>query len=164
MVRRKQKHCAPQQMVRAPAPIGLLSHVSTPLRFGLFHPLTCMIGSSCSEEVKSTCVEALSFFLGTCVPTPKRVFRSKWRSSQCFRGSYSFVQVGSSGEDIDAIAAPLAFGSGGGLLFAGEHTHRYCYSTMHAAHLTGVRAADLITASSLRPAGSRAPEASSGVS
>lgn len=38
------------------------------------------------------------------------------------RGSYSFVPVGASGQDIDELAKPE--GEEMSLAFAGEHTHR----------------------------------------
>lgn len=76
--------------------------------------------------------------------------RSRWGSNPLFRGSYSYVAVGSSGKDIDTLAEPLPRPSNNGdliksplqLLFAGEATHRYCYSTTHGAFLSGVREAE----------------------
>uniref|UniRef100_A0A674J0C1 Peroxisomal N(1)-acetyl-spermine/spermidine oxidase n=1 Tax=Terrapene triunguis TaxID=2587831 RepID=A0A674J0C1_9SAUR len=38
---------------------------------------------------------------------PKKVMRSQWHSAPYTRGSYSYVAVGSSGDDIDALAQPL---------------------------------------------------------
>ncbi|KAH7301580.1 hypothetical protein KP509_23G033200 [Ceratopteris richardii] len=84
--------------------------------------------------------------------------RSKWGSNPLFRGSYSYVAVGSSGADIDVLAEPLprsapppdvavaslcpTEGRPLQLLFAGEATHRHCYSTTHGAFLSGVREAE----------------------
>ncbi|CAO2197884.1 unnamed protein product [Urochloa humidicola] len=79
-----------------------------------------------------------------------RVKRSGWATDPLFLGSYSYVAVGSSGEDLDRMAEPLPRGPGDDgrapppprVLFAGEATHRTHYSTTHAAYLSGVREAN----------------------
>jgi polyamine oxidase len=53
------------------------------------------------------------------------------------RGSYSFVPVGSSLQDIEALARPLEET----LLFAGEHTNAAMFGWAHGAFLSGERAA-----------------------
>ncbi|KAF7037227.1 hypothetical protein CFC21_047661 [Triticum aestivum] len=77
----------------------------------------------------------------------KRIKRSGWATDPLFLGSYSYVAVGSSGEDLDRMAEPLPSGPEAGgtplsVLFAGEATHRTHCSTTHAAYLSGVREAD----------------------
>ncbi|KAE8784561.1 putative polyamine oxidase 5 [Hordeum vulgare] len=77
----------------------------------------------------------------------KRIKRSGWAADPLFLGSYSYVAVGSSGEDLDRMAEPLPRGPEADrtplrVLFAGEATHRTHYSTTHAAYLSGVREAD----------------------
>ena len=79
------------------------------------------------------------------LPAPRSVLRSRWHSAPYTRGSYSYVAVGSSGDDLDLLAQPLpADGKGAQLqvLFAGEATHRTFYSTTHGALLSGWREAD----------------------
>ncbi|KAK1550850.1 hypothetical protein Q3G72_025924 [Acer saccharum] len=93
-----------------------------------------------------------------------KVLKSKWGSDPLFLGSYSYVKVGSSGEDLDSLAEPLpkttstgsdsceSKGGGGGggsvpppplqILFAGEATHRTHYSTTHGAYFSGLREAN----------------------
>ncbi|XVF88755.1 hypothetical protein PTKIN_Ptkin19aG0077000 [Pterospermum kingtungense] len=86
-----------------------------------------------------------------------KVLQSKWGSDPLFLGSYSYVAVGSSGADLDAMAEPLPkavvgssceSGDGGGgvrplqILFAGEATHRTHYSTTHGAYFSGLREAN----------------------
>ncbi|XP_067394892.1 peroxisomal N(1)-acetyl-spermine/spermidine oxidase [Emydura macquarii macquarii] len=77
---------------------------------------------------------------------PKKVLRSQWHSAPYTRGSYSYVAVGSSGDDIDALAQPLPEDAADPrllqILFAGEATHRTFYSTTHGALLSGWREAD----------------------
>lgn len=77
----------------------------------------------------------------------RRIKRSGWATDQLFLGSYSYVAVGSGGEDLDLMAEPLprapeAKRTALLVLFAGEATHRTHYSTTHAAYLSGVREAN----------------------
>ena len=79
-----------------------------------------------------------------------KVLTSKWGTDPLFRGSYSYVGVGSSGEDLDSMAKPLPESSKNGanscpplqILFAGEATHRTHYSTTHGAYFSGLREAN----------------------
>ncbi|XP_022154643.1 probable polyamine oxidase 5 [Momordica charantia] len=80
-----------------------------------------------------------------------KVLKSEWGSDPLFLGSYSYVAVGSSGEDLDAMAEPLPRTENREsspeapalqILFAGEATHRTHYSTTHGAHFSGLREAN----------------------
>ncbi|KAL0374489.1 UNVERIFIED_CONTAM: putative polyamine oxidase 5 [Sesamum radiatum] len=79
-----------------------------------------------------------------------KVLMSHWGSDPLFLGSYSYVAVGSSGDDMDALAEPLPQRSSDldsprsqlQILFAGEATHRTHYSTTHGAYLSGIREAN----------------------
>ncbi|KAL8136512.1 hypothetical protein V2J09_002513 [Rumex salicifolius] len=80
-----------------------------------------------------------------------RILKSKWGSDPLFLGSYSYVAVGSSGDDLDTMAVPLPSEIDGDsgetprplqLLFAGEATHRTHYSTTHGAYFSGLREAN----------------------
>ncbi|XP_071419417.1 peroxisomal N(1)-acetyl-spermine/spermidine oxidase isoform X3 [Pithys albifrons albifrons] len=83
------------------------------------------------------------------LPAPRSVLRSRWHSAPYTRGSYSYVAVGSSGDDIDVLAQPLPEDPQDPrplqLLFAGEATHRTFYSTTHGALLSGWREAERLT-------------------
>ncbi|KAJ3684735.1 hypothetical protein LUZ61_013899 [Rhynchospora tenuis] len=75
------------------------------------------------------------------------VKRSRWGTDPSFLGSYSYVSVASSIEDLDLMAEPLPRGKGLEvprlqILFAGEATHRTHYSTTHGAYYSGIREAD----------------------
>lgn len=81
----------------------------------------------------------------------KKVLRSKWGTDPLFLGSYSYVAVGSSGDDFDTLAEPLPRAKDCGsvaaspplqVLFAGEATHRTHYSTTHGAYFSGLREAN----------------------
>ncbi|XP_036785580.1 peroxisomal N(1)-acetyl-spermine/spermidine oxidase isoform X2 [Manis pentadactyla] len=83
------------------------------------------------------------------LPAPKSVLRSCWHSAPYTRGSYSYVAVGSAGDDIDLLARPLPVDGKEAqlqVLFAGEATHRTYYSTTHGALLSGWREADRLLA------------------
>jgi spermine oxidase len=79
-----------------------------------------------------------------------KVLKSKWGKDPLFLGSYSYVAVGSSGDDLDTLAMPLPKNTNNGIssspplqiLFAGEATHRTLYSTTHGAYFSGIREAD----------------------
>ncbi|XP_037660411.1 peroxisomal N(1)-acetyl-spermine/spermidine oxidase isoform X4 [Choloepus didactylus] len=88
------------------------------------------------------------------LPAPRSVLRSRWHSAPYTRGSYSYVAVGSTGDDIDTLAEPLPAGGTGTqlqILFAGEATHRTFYSTTHGALLSGWREAERLISLQPRP-------------
>ncbi|NXW95403.1 PAOX oxidase, partial [Alopecoenas beccarii] len=98
-------------------------------------------------EVLNTMTRVLRTLTGNPhLPAPRSVLRSRWHSAPYTRGSYSYVAVGSSGDDIDVLAQPLPEDPEDPrplqLLFAGEATHRTFYSTTHGALLAGWREAE----------------------
>ncbi|XP_008049615.1 peroxisomal N(1)-acetyl-spermine/spermidine oxidase [Carlito syrichta] len=98
------------------------------------------------EEVLRSLTQVLRRITGNPrLPAPRSVLRTRWHSAPYTRGSYSYVAVGSTGDDLDLLAQPLpAEGASAQLqvLFAGEATHRTFYSTTHGALLSGWREAD----------------------
>lgn len=81
------------------------------------------ISTVCTQQCCSWCnchasVQALRRAYGSKVQQPVAAHTTRWASEEFSRGSYSFVAVGCSGDDYDALALPLARR----LLFAGEHT------------------------------------------
>ncbi|XP_053306603.1 peroxisomal N(1)-acetyl-spermine/spermidine oxidase-like [Spea bombifrons] len=102
------------------------------------------------EDILSAMTAVLRQFTGNPqLPPPVRMLRTRWRSEPYTRGSYSYVAVGSSGEDVDILARPLPLEEDTSkplqVLFAGEATHRNFYSTTHGALLSGWREADRLT-------------------
>ncbi|KAM6583423.1 hypothetical protein CsatB_010425 [Cannabis sativa] len=79
-----------------------------------------------------------------------KVLKTQWGNDPLFMGSYSYVAVGSSGDDLDRMAEPLPSISSQEstvspplqILFAGEATHRTHYSTTHGAYFSGIREAN----------------------
>ncbi len=111
------------------------------------------------DIIISRCLTVLrSIFGTTAVPNPKETVVTRWRGDPWSKGSYSFVATGSSGNDYDALSAPVAAQppqsmtqqqqqsqiSGASLprlFFAGEHTIRNYPATVHGALLSGLREA-----------------------
>ena len=73
-------------------------------------------------------------------PTPTGSIVTRWGTDQFARGSYSFIAVGSSPDDMHALGEPV----GERLLFAGEATNPEWFGTVHGAYLSGQREADRI--------------------
>ncbi|XP_071947496.1 uncharacterized protein [Antedon mediterranea] len=103
---------------------------------------------SLEDDVISTkCTDLLRDFLqDPSIPEPCEVLKTSWNTNPYFRGAYSYVAVGSGGEDCDRLAEPLYVENTKGVdiarvFFSGEATHRTFYSTAHGAFLSGERVA-----------------------
>ena len=64
-----------------------------------------------------------------------------WASDPFAQGSYSYIALGATPDDIDALAMPV----GERLLFAGEATTRIHWGSMHSAYVSGLREAARLT-------------------
>ncbi|WP_006247415.1 flavin monoamine oxidase family protein [Mycolicibacterium tusciae] len=73
-------------------------------------------------------------------PNPTGSLVTRWAADPFARGSYSFIAVGSSPDDMEALAEPV----GERLLFAGEATNPEFFATVHGAYLSGIREAERI--------------------
>jgi len=100
------------------------------------------------------------------VPEPTDWAVTHWELDPYARGSYSYISVGASGDDLDVLAAPVAApvdddgadegtdaGAGVGeaedvprLFWAGEATNRTHPASVHGAYLSGEREARRIAA------------------
>uniref|UniRef100_A0A1J3HL52 Lysine-specific histone demethylase 1-like protein 1 n=1 Tax=Noccaea caerulescens TaxID=107243 RepID=A0A1J3HL52_NOCCA len=94
---------------------------------------------------------------GIVVPDPVQALCSRWGQDKFSYGSYSYVAVGSSGDDYDILAESVGDGR---VFFAGEATNKQYPATMHGAFLSGMREA----ANILRVARRRASSSSSAAS
>ncbi|EPS74058.1 hypothetical protein M569_00694, partial [Genlisea aurea] len=74
---------------------------------------------------------------GIAVPEPVQAICSRWGQDAFSYGSYSYVAIGSSGDDYDILAENVC----GRVFFAGEATNRQYPATMHGAFLSGLREA-----------------------
>ncbi|KAK2558028.1 Lysine-specific histone demethylase 1A [Acropora cervicornis] len=110
------------------------------------------------EIIVGSAIAVLKGIFGSsAVPQPKETVVTRWKSDEWSRGSYSFVAAGSSGNDYDLMASPVAPPSVPGMppgnpsqpnpprvFFAGEHTIRNYPATVHGALLSGLREAGRI--------------------
>ncbi len=86
------------------------------------------------EEAVAQVVTALN------APAPTGALVTRWAADPYARGSYSFVAVGSSPDDMKTLGEPV----NGRLAFAGEATVPEFFGTVHGAYQSGVREADRI--------------------
>lgn len=110
------------------------------------------------EIIVGSAIAVLKGIFGSsAVPQPKETVVTRWKSDEWSRGSYSFVAAGSSGNDYDLMASPVAPPVVSGMppgnpappnpprvFFAGEHTIRNYPATVHGALLSGLREAGRI--------------------
>lgn len=106
--------------------------------------LVSLVSEPCVTKVESMTdrqvVRAAMQVLRTCyrtAPYPLRYCVTRWSSDPLARGAYSYIPVGSSGEDYDKLAASV----GETLFFAGEHTCRSNPTTTASALISGYREA-----------------------
>ncbi len=90
---------------------------------------------------------SLSAAYGVEAPAPTAVVISRWKADPYARGAFSFIPVGASPDDMDALAEPV----GARLRFAGEATARGHYATVHGALVSGLREAQRIAADAALP-------------
>lgn len=89
------------------------------------------------EAVSARVVAILRQTFGAGVPSPERMVRTRWYTDPLALGSYSYIPVGATRADMDALAAPASER----LLFAGEATVPESYGTVTAAMASGLREA-----------------------
>lgn len=74
---------------------------------------------------------------GIAVPDPQQAVCTRWGKDHFTYGSYSYVAIGSSGDDYDILSESV----GDRVFFAGEATNKQYPATMHGAFLSGMREA-----------------------
>lgn len=89
------------------------------------------------DAVVATALAAARAALGADLPAPTGAVVTGWASDPFARGSYSFLAVGATPDDRDALAEPI----GDRLFMAGEATDRRYPATVHGAWASGVSAA-----------------------
>ncbi|MCI0585200.1 MAG: FAD-dependent oxidoreductase [Planctomycetes bacterium] len=89
------------------------------------------------EEIAPRAIQALREIFGADVPDPIATHVTRWRDDPWTLGSYSYLPIGSSSEDMRELGEPV----GGRLLFAGEATEPLLYATVHGALVSGLREA-----------------------
>lgn len=97
------------------------------------------------EQAGGVIHRALTDWLGKEPPGPEAVHMTRWARDEFSRGSYSHMVTGlSETRHRESLQQPVVNGGGGILRFAGEHTSRDHFATVHGALLSGWREADAI--------------------
>lgn len=95
---------------------------------------------------------ALSSSFGQQPPKPQKIHVTRWATDPYSLGSYSHMITGlSETGHREAFQQPVTNEKGGKLRFAGEHTSRNHFATVHGALLSGWREADGILSESWHP-------------
>jgi len=89
------------------------------------------------KVVVSEITRALRAMFGNAVVAPTKAVMTSWNTDPFALGSYPHIPMGASAKDMEALAEPVA----GRLFFAGDATIRQHASTVHGAHLSGLREA-----------------------
>lgn len=89
------------------------------------------------EAVLADVLDVLGAIHGAAVPSPAASAVTRWSSDPYALGSYSFLPVGASLDDLALLAEP----EGSHLRFAGEATDPDFYGNVHAAVRSGLREA-----------------------
>jgi len=90
-----------------------------------------------TDECESWALNVVRDVFGDATPAPRSVDRTQWSRDPLSRGSYTYVAVGSTPDDIATLAEPV----GDKLYFAGEATYRYHWAGAHGALASGIREA-----------------------
>ena len=129
----------PEESLVASA-MGVLRRISAAAKDKSAKDVAAAAASADDDAIDAAAAAAASNWVTSEVTDPIATTVSRWGTDPHSRGSYSYVAVGSSGEDYDEIGRPEA-SSGGRLMFAGEHTCKEHPDTVGGAMLTGWRAA-----------------------
>eukprot|EP01118_Nematostelium_gracile_P015022 TRINITY_DN594_c0_g1_i1.p1 TRINITY_DN594_c0_g1~~TRINITY_DN594_c0_g1_i1.p1 ORF type:complete len:424 (-),score=113.10 TRINITY_DN594_c0_g1_i1:52-1323(-) len=93
------------------------------------------------EELEEIYQPYFKAMFGDRAVSPKKIMASNWVSDKFSKGSYSYAPPG-----VDHTQRDILAQNQGRYYFAGEALHRGHYGTVHAAYLTGIRAAQAILA------------------
>jgi monoamine oxidase len=89
------------------------------------------------DEIAARAMQALREIFGADVPDPVATHVTRWRDDPWTLGSYSYLPVGASADDLRELGEPVEER----LLFAGEATEPLLYATVHGALVSGLREA-----------------------
>lgn len=132
---RRLAHLDPAR--RFPAWMDLSAHVGAPTLVGFFNPVLSDVPDDPGTRLDMA-LASLRTMLGT-VPKPIGAMTTDWRNDPFARGAYSYIPVGATAADMRSFTL-----LDGPLLFAGEHTVPEYFGTVHAAFVSGQRAADRV--------------------
>ncbi|KAK6430137.1 hypothetical protein LTR95_013714 [Oleoguttula sp. CCFEE 5521] len=107
-----------------------------------------LVESMSDAEAGAIVHRALTQWLGVEPPQVSAVHVTRWAHDEYSRGSYSHMIAGvSMTEHRETFQTPIINALGAEVRFAGEHTSRNHFATVHGALISGYREADAILAS-----------------
>ncbi len=121
--------------------VNLAPAVHMPVLVALRGANTARDAESRSDaDLVTDAMRVLRMMYGNDVPDPTGALVTRWAADPFALGAYSYVPVGVSNMEYDALGASVA----GRLFFAGEATVRDYPATVHGAWLSGLRVAEAI--------------------
>ena len=93
------------------------------------------------ERVTGWAMSVIRDVFGKDIPEPIAVVHTRWGQDPFAYGAYSYLRVGATIDDVDALAEPV----GTRLFFAGEATQRQHWGCAHGALVSGLREAARIS-------------------
>ena len=122
---------------RFPTWIDTSYHAGAPTLIAFYNPLATpgLVDRSLDERA-TMALDVLRAMIPD-APDPVEVHMTDWTNDPLALGSYSYVPVGGSPDDVRQLARP----GSASLCFAGEHTVPDSFGTVHAAYMSGCRAA-----------------------
>ncbi len=126
---------------RFPSWIDTTYHAGAPTLIAFYNPLaTPGLADRSLDERAAMALSVLRLMIPD-APDPIAVHMTDWTNDPLALGSYSYIPVGGSPADMEQLARPAS----DRLFFAGEHTDAHHFGTVHAAFLSGRRAATQAT-------------------
>ena len=120
-----------------PAWFDFSRHVGAPTLVALYNPhATRGLARMPAGDRVEAALDVLQKMFGS-VPDPEQTLATDWTGDPCSLGSYSYVPIGASVDDMRRLAEPVSER----LALAGEATVADCYGTVQAAFVSGLRAA-----------------------
>ena len=122
---------------RFPTWIDTSHHAGAPTLIAFYNPLaTPGLVERSLDERATMALDVLRTMIPD-APDPVAVHMTGWTDDPLALGSYSYVPVGGSPDDVRRLARPVS----PSLFFAGEHTVAEHFGTVHGAYMSGCRAA-----------------------
>lgn len=122
---------------RFPSWIDTTHHAGAPTLIAFYNPLaTPGLVDRPLDERAAMALDVLRTMIPD-APDPTTVHMTDWTNDPLTSGSYSYVPVGGSPDDMARLARPAS----ARLCFAGEHTVPDSFGTVHGAYISGRRAA-----------------------
>jgi polyamine oxidase len=112
--------------------VDITAHSGVPTLVAFHNPTLVAYGADRVAEA----LDVLSAMVGP-VPQPIAAYATDWTNDPFAQGSYSYIPVGGSADDMRSLAGRQS----PRVVLAGEHTVPEYFGTVHGAYVSGLRAA-----------------------